>query len=96
MPRRRNSELDKIRAFTNTTCQHCPTQIRAPKDLKARRWLLLKDQRRSDSYCLEVDSDIHTVGNCYELNAPPTPKSLRSMVSIPLISPLAPLRLDQR
>ena len=30
------------------------------------------------------------------LMPPPSPKSLRSIVSIPLISPVAPLHLDQR
>ena len=37
-------------------------------------WLLPKDQRRSDARCPEVDSDVHTVGNCYEMNTATQPK----------------------
>jgi ribosomal protein S27AE len=37
MPRRRNSDLEKIRAFTNTTCPHCGTQIE-PKDYERVDW----------------------------------------------------------
>ena len=31
--------------------------------------LSLKNQGRSDAFCLEIDRDVYPVGNCYELNA---------------------------
>jgi len=34
----------------------------------------LKDQRWSDARWPEVDSDVHTVGNCYEMNTATQPK----------------------
>jgi len=37
VPRRRNSDLEKIRASTNSVCPHCGTCIE-PKDYKRVDW----------------------------------------------------------
>ena len=39
-------------------------------------WLVVKDQRGADACGLEVDGDVHSIGNCYELNAATQPEIL--------------------
>src|SRR5215469_18190173 len=51
-----------------------PDQFTATCAIRQQPNLLLKDQGRSDACCLEVDSEVHTIGSCYELNAATQPK----------------------